>query len=130
MSEYDGEVIKLLTQILDELRRIRISLDERDRIQQEENEDLLKRIEVPMFTISRPLSRFLKNSKSTLTITAINATTQSTTDLFFVISITRVADLLPPHGVGRIQGNRSLRLSISFPGGASLGAWRCLPLCV
>jgi len=45
MSEYDGEVIKLLTQILDELRRIRISLDERDRIQQEENEDLLKRIE-------------------------------------------------------------------------------------
>ena len=45
MSEYDGEVIKLLTQILDELRRIRVSLDERDRIQQEENEDLLKRIE-------------------------------------------------------------------------------------
>jgi hypothetical protein len=43
MSEYDGEVIKLLTQILDELRRIRISLDDRDRIQQEENEDLLKR---------------------------------------------------------------------------------------
>ena len=42
MSEYDGEVIKLLTQIIDELRRIRISLEERDRLQQEEKEDLLR----------------------------------------------------------------------------------------
>jgi hypothetical protein len=45
MSQYEADVIKLLTQIMDELRRIRISLEERDRIQQEENEDLLKRIE-------------------------------------------------------------------------------------
>jgi hypothetical protein len=45
MSQYEADVIKLLTQIVDELRRIRISLEERDRIQQEENEDLLKLIQ-------------------------------------------------------------------------------------
>jgi hypothetical protein len=45
MSQYEADVIKLLTQIVDELQRIRISLEERDRMQQEENEDLLKRIE-------------------------------------------------------------------------------------
>ena len=45
MSQYEADVIKLLTQIIDELRRIRISLEERDRPQQEEKEDLLKRIE-------------------------------------------------------------------------------------
>jgi hypothetical protein len=45
MSQYETDVIKLLTQIVDELRRIRISLEERDRMQQEENEDLFKRIE-------------------------------------------------------------------------------------
>lgn len=42
---YEADVIELLKQIVDELRRIRISLEERDRIQQEETEDLLKRIE-------------------------------------------------------------------------------------
>jgi hypothetical protein len=45
MSQYETDVIKLLTQISDDLRRIRISLEERERIQQEENEDLRKRIE-------------------------------------------------------------------------------------
>jgi hypothetical protein len=45
MSQYEADVIKLLTQIIDELRRIKISLEERDRLQQEEKEDLLKRIE-------------------------------------------------------------------------------------
>jgi len=44
-SQYEADVIKLLTQIVEELRRIRVSLEERDRMQQEENEDLLKRIE-------------------------------------------------------------------------------------
>jgi hypothetical protein len=43
--QYEADVIKLLTQIVDELRRIRIRLEERDRIQQEESEDLLKCIE-------------------------------------------------------------------------------------
>jgi len=43
MSQY--EALKLLTQIVEELRHIRVSLEERDRMQQEENEDLLKRIE-------------------------------------------------------------------------------------
>jgi hypothetical protein len=45
MSQYEADVIKLLTQIVDELQRIRISLEERDRMQEEENKDLLKRIE-------------------------------------------------------------------------------------
>lgn len=45
MSQYEAHVIKLLTQIVEELRHIRVSLEERDRMQQEENEDLLKRIE-------------------------------------------------------------------------------------
>jgi hypothetical protein len=45
MSQYESDVIKLLTQIVEDLRWIRISLQERDRIQQEENEDLLKRME-------------------------------------------------------------------------------------
>ena len=45
MSQYEADVIKLLTQIVEELRHIRSSLEERDRMQQEENEDLLKRIE-------------------------------------------------------------------------------------
>ena len=38
MSQYEADVIKLLTQIMDELRRIRISLEERDRIQQSKTE--------------------------------------------------------------------------------------------
>jgi hypothetical protein len=45
MSQYEADVIKLLTQIVDELRQIRITLEERGRMQQEENEDFLKRIE-------------------------------------------------------------------------------------
>ena len=45
MSQYEADVIKLLTQIAEDLRWIRVSLEERDRIRQEENEDLLKRIE-------------------------------------------------------------------------------------
>jgi hypothetical protein len=45
MSQYEADVINLLTQIVEELRRIRISLEERDRMQQEENDDLFKRIE-------------------------------------------------------------------------------------
>ena len=45
MSQYEADVIKLLTQIVEELRHIRSSLEERDRMQQEDNEDLLKRIE-------------------------------------------------------------------------------------
>jgi len=45
MSQYEAHVIKLLTQIVEELRHIRVNLEERDRMQQEENEDLLKRIE-------------------------------------------------------------------------------------
>jgi len=45
MSQYEADVIKLLTQIVEELRHIRVNLEERDRMQQEENEDLLKRIE-------------------------------------------------------------------------------------
>jgi hypothetical protein len=45
MSQYETDVIKLLAQIADDLRRIRISLEERERIQQEENEDLRKSIE-------------------------------------------------------------------------------------
>ena len=45
MSQYEAHVIQLLTQIVEELRHIRVSLEERDRMQQEENEDLLKRIE-------------------------------------------------------------------------------------
>jgi hypothetical protein len=44
-SQYEADVIKLLTQIVDELQRIRISVEERERMQQEEDEDLLKRIE-------------------------------------------------------------------------------------
>jgi hypothetical protein len=44
MSQYEADMIKLLTQIVEDLRWIRVSLEERDRIQ-EENEDLLKRIE-------------------------------------------------------------------------------------
>ena len=45
MSQYEADVIKLLTQIVEDLRWIRVSLEERDRIQQEENQDLLSRIE-------------------------------------------------------------------------------------
>jgi hypothetical protein len=45
MSQHEADVIKLLTQIVEDLRWIRVSLEERDRIRQEENEDLLKRIE-------------------------------------------------------------------------------------
>jgi hypothetical protein len=45
MSQYETDVIKLLTRILDELQRIRISLEDRDRMQQKENEELLARIE-------------------------------------------------------------------------------------
>ena len=45
MSQYEADVIKLLTQIVEDLRCIRVSLEERDRIRQEENEDLLKGIE-------------------------------------------------------------------------------------
>lgn len=45
MSKYEADVIKLLNEILDELRRIRITLEDRDRLQQEQNDDLLKRIE-------------------------------------------------------------------------------------
>ena len=44
-SQYEADVIKLLTQIVEELRHIWVNLEERDRMQQEENEDLLKRIE-------------------------------------------------------------------------------------
>ena len=45
MSQYEADVIKLLTQIVEELRWIRVSLEERDRVQQEEKQDLLRRIE-------------------------------------------------------------------------------------
>ena len=45
MSQYEADVIELLKQIVDELQRIRLSLEDRDRMHQEENEDLLKRIE-------------------------------------------------------------------------------------
>ena len=45
MSQYETDLIKLLTRILDELQRIRISLEDRDRMQQKENEELLARIE-------------------------------------------------------------------------------------
>ena len=45
MSQYEADMMKLLTQIVEDLRWIRVSLEERDRIRQEENEDLLKRIE-------------------------------------------------------------------------------------
>jgi hypothetical protein len=45
MSQYEADVIKLLTQIVEDLRWIRVSLEERDRVQQEENQDLLRRIE-------------------------------------------------------------------------------------
>lgn len=43
MSQYEADVIKLLTQIVEDLRWIRVSLEERDRIRP--NEDLLRRIE-------------------------------------------------------------------------------------
>jgi hypothetical protein len=45
MSQYEADVIKLLTQIVEDLRWIKVSLEQRDRVQQEENHDLLKRIE-------------------------------------------------------------------------------------
>ena len=45
MSQYEADVIDLLSQVVNELRRIRISLEERDRMQKEEDEDLLRRIE-------------------------------------------------------------------------------------
>jgi hypothetical protein len=45
MSQYEFDVIKLLTQIADDLRWLRHHAEERDRMQQEENAELLKRIE-------------------------------------------------------------------------------------
>lgn len=44
MSQYETDVIKLLTRILDELQRIRISLEDRDRMQQKENENFLREL--------------------------------------------------------------------------------------
>ena len=45
MSQYEADVIDLLSQVVNELRRIRVGLEERDRMQKEEDEDLNKRIE-------------------------------------------------------------------------------------
>jgi hypothetical protein len=45
MSHFESEVINLLGQIADDLRWLRRRAEERDRKQQEENEDLLKRIQ-------------------------------------------------------------------------------------
>ena len=63
MSQYEADVIKPLTQIVEDLRWIKVSLEQRDRVQEEENPDFLTRIEkrigVP------PLSN--GNSKTSLT---------------------------------------------------------------
>jgi len=45
MSQFESDVIKLLAQIADDLRWLRRRAEERDHIQQEEKQDLLKRIE-------------------------------------------------------------------------------------
>jgi hypothetical protein len=45
MSQYESDVIKLLTQIAEDLRWLRHRTEERDRVRQQEEEELLKQIE-------------------------------------------------------------------------------------
>jgi len=45
MSEYEADIIKLITQIADDIRWLRRHAEERDRIQKQEDEDLLRQIE-------------------------------------------------------------------------------------
>jgi hypothetical protein len=45
MSEYEADMIKLITQIADDIRWLRRHAEERDRIQKQEDEDLLRQIE-------------------------------------------------------------------------------------
>ena len=45
MSEYEADMIKLIRQIADDTRWLRRHAEERDRIQKQEDEDLLRQIE-------------------------------------------------------------------------------------
>jgi hypothetical protein len=45
MSEYEAEMRKLIAQIADDVRWLRRRAEERDRVQKQEDEDLLRQIE-------------------------------------------------------------------------------------
>ena len=47
MSEYETDMIKLLEQIAVDIHWLRLRAEERDRLQKQEDQELLKRIELP-----------------------------------------------------------------------------------